>query len=586
MINPIQKSNKNYSFFARMLLICTILLAMFAIISSLIISNLSKKYEQTRFLNNYEMAITNLSETFSNRHGSFHILCGKLLSGGQCNPSISTLLESPSYNDVTAAVRHNITVFLASLIRDDRYLDGFLIYSPKQETLYSFMENDSFLSAAATLPEMPEIIPYSGTLIDNASVNDMLLACNVDIGDANGRYGMAATIYTKTAEPLGYLIPLYATSEFENVLSNYQLDSDSIFYIADSADHIYYQSYPYQSNGSTVQYTNTISNRQLKYNVGYEIMKYVLPKSVITYLITIFAIIVTVFSFGLYYLTYYLSRRNMHGILSGMHQFSVDNLTYRIPELKGRHEFSRIIHEFNNMCEKLQRNVERSYVYELQQKKSELYALQTSINPHFLYNTLEIIRNQIQHENNQNATQMLLLLSKIYRSQTSTEMFVTLENEVELCENLMILYQYRFQNFDYEFQIDEEAEYFALPKNTLQPLIENYFVHGIIAGRQDNLLILSVTLEEEADRQYIKLSLSDNGNPITGERIAEISQRLKKDIYSRNTDGFALANVYSRLRIVFKEDCSMKISKEEDGMSFHITITFPCITVSKLKEEF
>lgn len=582
----IRHSNKNYSFFSRMLLLCTVLLAMFALVSSLIISHLSKKYEQTRYLNNYEMAITNLSETFANRHASFHILCGKLLSGSQCDPDISTLLQADSYNDVPAAVRHNIIVFLSSLIQDDRYLDGFLIYSPVQGKLYSFMDNDSFLSSASVLPDMPEITPYTGTLIDNSNVEQMLLACTGDTVNTNDHYGMAATIYTKTAQPLGYVIPLYTASEFENILSNYQLDSDCIFYITDNAGHLFYQSYAYENNDNTVQYSNTIQNRQLKYQVRYEIMKYVLPKSIITYLITIFAVIVTVFSFALYYLTYYLSRRNMHGILSGMHQFSVDNLTYRIPEPKGRHEFSRIIHEFNDMCEKLQRNVERSYVYELQQKKSELYALQTSINPHFLYNTLEIIRNQIQHENNQNATQMLLLLSKIYRSQTNTEMFVTLENELELCENLMILYQYRFRNFDYEFQVEEEAEYFALPKNTLQPLIENYFVHGIVAERQDNLLILSVSLEEKAGRQYIKLSLMDNGNPISSNRITEITQRLKQDIYSSQTGGFALANVYGRLRIVFKDDCSMHINTDEEDMPFCIAVTFPCITLNKLKEEF
>lgn len=586
MIKTIRHSNKNYSFFSRMLLVCTVLFAVFAIISSLIVGSLSKKYEQTRYLNNYELAITNLSETFSNRHESFKILASKLLSGNQCNPYLCSLLEADSYADVPAGIRHNIVVFLSSLIHEDRYLGGFLIYSPAQGTLYSFMSNNSYLSSASTLPDMPQLTPYSRNRIDNEAIDELLLASNSAPEGPGNYYGMAATIYTNIEKPLGFLIPLYSISEFENVLSNYQMDADSAFYITDKENHTYFHSSDSENLDGEAQYSNKIYDTQLKFYVGYEIMDYVLPRSMITYLITIFAVIVTAFSFTLYYLTYYLSKRNMHGILSGMHEFSVDNLAYRIEEPRGHHEFSQIIQGFNDMCEKLQRNVERSYVYELQQKKSELYALQTSINPHFLYNTLEIIRNQIQHENNQNATQMLLLLSKIYRSQTKADMFVTLENELELCENLMILYQYRFQNFDYEFEIDEDAEYYALPKNTLQPLIENYFVHGIIAGRQDNLLILSVCIEEKTGGQYIKLSLSDNGNAITDERLTEITNLLNQDIYSGQTDGFALTNVYSRLRIVFKDDCSMYISREDNDMPFKITITFPCKTVNELKEDF
>lgn len=73
------------------------------------------------------------------------------------------------------------------------------------------------------------------------------------------------------------------------------------------------------------------------------------------------------------------------------------------------------------MCDALQENVEKSYIYELQQKKSDLYALQTSINPHFLYNTLEIIRVQLTQGKNADASQMILLLSKIYRSQTNRQ---------------------------------------------------------------------------------------------------------------------------------------------------------------------
>lgn len=74
---------------------------------------------------------------------------------------------------------------------------------------------------------------------------------------------------------------------------------------------------------------------------------------------------------------------------------------------------------------------------------------------------------------------MILLLSKIYRSQTNRSMYVSIGAELEACENFMVLYQYRFRNFEYEFDVPSGLLPYGLPKNTLQPLIENYFVHGI-----------------------------------------------------------------------------------------------------------
>ena len=183
---------------------------------------------------------------------------------------------------------------------------------------------------------------------------------------------------------------------------------------------------------------------------------------------------------------------------------------------------------------------------------------------------------------------MILILSKIYRTQTGTGMFATLDQEIELCENLMILYQHRFQNFDYEFEPDSAACRFALPKNTLQPLIENYFVHGIISERQDNFITLSASVFVQNDRQYIRLTLSNNGKPIDPEQAAQLEKRLSESIYSQtNTNGFALTNVLSRLRIVFQNDCSLRIvSPDDPDMSFCIELIFPAKTAEQLKESF
>ena len=119
-----------------MLLVCTALLTAFSIISSVIVSHLSSRYEQTLYLKSYDLAAANLLEAFCSRVADFNVLAGKFLSDGQCDPRLCALLETPSYEEIPAETRNYCTRLLASICRDDRYLRGFLIFSPEKETLY------------------------------------------------------------------------------------------------------------------------------------------------------------------------------------------------------------------------------------------------------------------------------------------------------------------------------------------------------------------------------------------------------------------------------------------------------------------
>lgn len=575
---------RSSSFFSRMLLICTVLLTVFSLSSSILVLNLSREYEKTRFLGTYDMASLNLYKTMENRFESFHSLTRKLLYGNSCHPDICTLLEASSYDEVPASVRSSCLSLLEELCQDIRYLSGFLIYSSVHDNLYYYGTNQSHISnAVCAVPELNKLEPYRGSTLDLNLVETLLSYCDVHLSDSY--YGISATFYRTTSTPLGYLIPLFSVSEFTDILSNYQITNDSCFTITSPDDALFFCSNPDFDQPSDSCYTASQHSARYHFDIRYLVSKEHIPHNSYLGLILLLAAMVTLFSFMLYYATCKIADRNIGRILIGMKQFSVKDLSYRIHRPKGRNEFTQIIDHFNAMCDELQHSVEQAYVYELQQKKSELYALQTSINPHFLYNTLEMIRSQVLSAHPSEASQMILLLSKIYRSQTNTRIFVTLSDEAELCENLMILYQHRFQNFEYDFDIDPSIEHFGLPKNTLQPLIENYFVHGIIADSHDNLILLSITSYEEDGELFIRLTLCNNGRPIDEARLAELSRRLKGQIYdSTDSAGFALTNVYSRLKIAFHENCSMIISSGDEDMNYQVELCFPAKTVEEIKE--
>lgn len=581
------KQTKNCGFFTRMLLVCTSLLIIFSVIASVIVGFLSSQYEKSQFLKSYDLALVNLSEAFSSHIDSFSTLVGKILVNNKCDENLCMLMKAASYDQIPADTRNDVINLLSSICSNDRYLRGILLYSPQNSMVYYYSDTQFYLRYASMDLDVPGLAPFAGTMLDNKTISDAVAACTKSEGPYDGYYGLSATLYRNAAVPLGYMIPLYSTMEFMNILEDYELDDQNSFMISDEDNRIYFQSNPVSDTGGHTVYTNSVSNPRYGFLVSYEVMRMHLPKGRLTIMIVLLALFVTAFSFILYYITYYLSNKNIGGILSGMKKFSLSDLSYRIKRPQKGNEFTQIIDGFNKMCDELQKNVERSYVYELQQKKSELYALQTSINPHFLYNTLDMIRSQIQRADTGTASHMLLLLAKIYRTQTNTDMFITLDEEAELCENFIILYQSRFQNFDYEFDVDGSAGWYAIPKNTLQPMIENYFVHGIKSGGQDNLLLLTVSLEDQTGRRYIHITLCNNGNPISEERIAEIDRRLKRGVFETGKSGsFAMANVYSRLRIAFGEDCRLSVRPGEDDMSFQIDLVFPAMPVDELQNNF
>lgn len=579
---------KYQGFFSRMLLICSSLLLLFSVISSIFIGSLSSKYEKSQFLKAYDLAMVNLSEAFSGQAESFVSLLGKLVSANHSNENLCRLLEVSSYDEVPAAVRSQVVSLLSSLCNDHRHLKGALLYSTEHNMLYYYNNTQRYLDTAENSDAFLHLVPYENTGIDSTQIQKCILDCTKSDNASVSFYGFSATIFRDPNHPLGFFIPLYSSSEFVSILEDYNLPKNSYFCISGQDGSVFFESDNLSPpKGNHKFYTNSLSNTRYGYQVSYKVDYQTFPAGNATRLIILLACFVTFFSFLLYYLTYYFSNKNISQILTGMEHFNVKNLSYRIERPDKKNEFTQIIDGFNQMCQELEKSVERSYIYELQHKKSELYALQTSINPHFLYNTLDMIRSKVLSSDNEAAAKMLLMLAHIYRAQTGTDMFCTIAEETELCENFLLIYQNRFQNFDYEFDIDESVERYALPKNTLQPMIENYFVHGIKTDKQDNTLSLTIFPKSCPDGTYLHILLENNGQPISEERIQELNKLFETGVFAlNNKEGFALTNIYSRLKIAFSNRLYFSIHSVEREEGFLIEIRFPAMSKEELLQQF
>ena len=192
-------------------------------------------------------------------------------------------------------------------------------------------------------------------------------------------------------------------------------------------------------------------------------------------------------------------------------------------------------------------------------KQTELTALQSQINPHFLYNTLETIRGQALIDDNEEIAKMVEALSAFFRYSISRKgNLVTLRDELANIENYMLIQRYRFNNrFSMEVLIDEEDEEafdFLIQRLIIQPVVENAIFHGLI---------------------------SDNGKGMDADTLKELNARIqsnnvelddREERNQRNT-GIALPNIHKRIQLLFGEEYGVNVySTAGQGTDVEITI--------------
>ena len=164
-------------------------------------------------------------------------------------------------------------------------------------------------------------------------------------------------------------------------------------------------------------------------------------------------------------------------------------------------------------------------------KQAELTALQSQINPHFLYNTLESIRGQALMDDNFEIAKMVEALGAFFRYSISRKgNLVTLRDEIANINNYMLIQRYRFNNrFSLEIIIDEEDEVaydFQIPRLIIQPVVENAIFHGLEEKLEGGRVIIEVIVTEK----HLIITISDNGKGIPEDDMETITRADVKDM--------------------------------------------------------
>ena len=196
-----------------------------------------------------------------------------------------------------------------------------------------------------------------------------------------------------------------------------------------------------------------------------------------------------------------------------------------------------------------------------EKRKSEFDSLQAQINPHFLYNTLDIIVWQIENEKQSEAVHTVTALARFFRlSLGKGKNIVTVKAEIDHVKNYLMIQHMRFKNkFDYEFEIAEDVLELSSLKLMLQPMVENAIYHGMEFMDGDGLIKIRVW--READELY--LSVTDNGLGMTEDKVSLVLAGKSNSGNGRGS-GIGVKNVNERIKLYFGEKYGLKIDSEPD----------------------
>ncbi|MEK4971556.1 sensor histidine kinase [Niallia sp. FSL R7-0648] len=260
------------------------------------------------------------------------------------------------------------------------------------------------------------------------------------------------------------------------------------------------------------------------------------------------------------------------------------NLHVTIPPMN-KDEVGELAEIFRSMLEQLRILIQKNYEIELQQRNAQIYALQSQINPHFMYNTLETIGAVIEEEDKETAIVMVEILGQMLRySLSGSESLVPIHMELTHIKNYLTLQKIRFEErVSYEIIGENQLPLCYSPKFIIQPIIENAFKYGM---KKRKRLIISINLLVE--EKNLKIIVKDNGPGINNEMLQSIQNNLNKKDYFTRESGLGLANVHARIKMLFAQHNGITIeSSESFGTTVTIVlplITNPCMTFDKRVE--
>lgn len=251
-----------------------------------------------------------------------------------------------------------------------------------------------------------------------------------------------------------------------------------------------------------------------------------------------------------------------------MKEFRKGSLSSSI-EIEGQKELVELGDSFNQMIEEIQELMTEVMQEQRAKRKTQFIALQNQINPHFLYNTLDSILYLNENKRSEDVEEMIVALSKFFRSSISTEKnVIPLREEIEHVKNYLLIQKIRYHSrFTFFFDIDKKLLDFGVLKLGLQPVVENAIYHGIDPESFEN----EIKIRIYDDQNHVYLEVKNNGYGISKEGIEKIYSGFSDKKESKH---IGLRNINQRLQLYYGADAKVEIESCLDEYTI-VRIVYP-----------
>lgn len=231
-------------------------------------------------------------------------------------------------------------------------------------------------------------------------------------------------------------------------------------------------------------------------------------------------------------------------------QVAKGNLTVR-SDVRSGVEVSMLSDSLNTMIDKINELLEQVTKEQIRLRKAEFELLQSQINPHFLYNTLDAIVWLAEAGEQKKVVSMVGSLSEFFRTSLNQgKDIISIREELQHVRSYLEIQQVRYQDIlEYEIHVPEEFHRYLIPKITIQPLVENALYHGIKNKRSPG----KIEINAEKEKDYFMIRIEDNGIGISEERLQQVKDGIQYKIPT-GKDIYGLYNVNERIRLNFGEN--------------------------------
>lgn len=255
------------------------------------------------------------------------------------------------------------------------------------------------------------------------------------------------------------------------------------------------------------------------------------------------------------------------------------NLNANLPITTEEDEIEEIYHNFNGMVQEVQRLMQEHYQLGKEVKMAEVRALQAQINPHFLYNTLDLINWISMDYGAEEIGTLTWNLARFYRlSLNHGKSLISIGEEVEHVEVYVNIENYHFDNaISLEVDVPEELKSYACLNIILQPFVENAIVHGI--AEKPDIESCEIRICARREEQDIVFSVQDDG---PGVDVKEMQKETQQDIRTAQ-HGYGVRNINFRLKLCFGEKYGVTYLESEKGT--HVEIKILVMTMAEAEEK-